>query len=311
MKTIVQLVRELKDYFLDKDTEAKQAAESNIAPVEADASSASKAYDVGKKLILNDVLYDVIAYIRIGDALSVGTNILAADDVTTQIEEVKSTVESKQDQIEVTSMPTASASNVGKVLIYIGSTTSNYTSGHSYQSTLDGGSYIWKDVSGGPASVTAADVEYDNSTSGSSGTTAQEAIDELYAGKVNTSDIVNNVTTTASGKILDARQGKVLNDSITNKHKLTRKTVNTSSWTADTTSQSGSTLYKKSIALSHVYVDSPSVDISTSSGSGLPTTAQQEAYDLLQYATVDGTTMYLYASAIPTTTFYVQIEGVD
>jgi len=101
------------------------------------------------------------------------------------------------------------------------------------------------------------------------------------------------------------------NTAITNKHKLTRKTVNTSSWTADTTSQSGSTLYKKSIALSHVYVDSPSVDISTSSGSGLPTAAQQEAYDLLQYVTVDGTTMYLYASAIPSTTFYIGIEGVD
>ncbi len=111
--------------------------------------------------------------------------------------------------------------------------------------------------------------------------------------------------------MLDATQGKNLNDNITNKHKLTRKTVDTSSWTADTTSQSGSTLYKKSIALSHVYVDSPSVDISTSSGTGLPTTAQQSAYDLLQYVTYNGTTMYLYASAIPSTTFYIGIEGVD
>ena len=98
---------------------------------------------------------------------------------------------------------------------------------------------------------------------------------------------------------------------VTNKHKVTRKTVNTSSWSTDTTSQSGSTLYKKSIALSNVYVDCPSVEISTSSGTGLPTTAQQTAYDLLQYVTVDGTTMYLYASAIPSDTFYIQIEGVD
>ena len=30
--------------------------------------------------------------------------------------------------------------------------------------------------------------------------------------KVNTSDIVNNLTTTASGKVLDARQGKALKD---------------------------------------------------------------------------------------------------
>jgi hypothetical protein len=92
---------------------------------------------------------------------------------------------------------------------------------------------------------------------------------------------------------------------------VTRKTVDTSSWTTDTTSQSGSTLYKKSITLSHVYVNSPSVNIATSTGSGLPTTAQQEAYDLLQYVTVDGTIIYLYASKVPSTTFYIGIEGVD
>lgn len=146
----------------------------------------------------------------------------------------------------------------------------------------------------------------------------KQTLEESIAAKLGTSDIANNLTTTTAGKVLDATQGKALNDSIsntntaiTNKHKLTRKTVNTSSWTADTTSQSGSTLYKKSITLSHVYVDSPSVDIATSTGSGLPTTAQQEAFDLLQYVTVDGTTMYLYATDIPSTTFYIGIEGVD
>lgn len=139
----------------------------------------------------------------------------------------------------------------------------------------------------------------------------KQTLEQSIDAKLGTSDIANNLTTTTTGKVLDATQGKALNDSITNKHKITRKTVDTSSWTADTSSQSGSTLYKKSISLSHVYVDSPSVDISTSSGSGLPTTAQQTAYDLLQYITVDGSTMYLYASDIPTDTFYIQIEGVD
>lgn len=139
----------------------------------------------------------------------------------------------------------------------------------------------------------------------------KQTLEQSIAAKLGASDIANNLTTTTAGKVLDATQGKILNNNITNKHKLTRKTVDTSSWTADTTSQSGSTLYKKSISLSHVYVNSPSVDISTSSGSGLPTTAQQDAYDLLQYVTVDGTTMYLYASAIPSTTFYIGIEGVD
>lgn len=85
MKTIVQLVSELKDYFLEKDTATKQAIESNIAPVETDASSASTAYAVGKQLILNDILYDVTAAISSGDALVVGTNISASNDLTTQI----------------------------------------------------------------------------------------------------------------------------------------------------------------------------------------------------------------------------------
>lgn len=92
--------------------------------------------------------------------------------------------------------------------------------------------------------------------------------------------------------------------------KRTVKTVNTSSWTTDTSSQSGTTLYKKSISLSHVYGDGISVDIG-SSGTVLPTTAQQTAYDLLQYVTLDGTTMYLYASAIPSDTFYISVEGAD
>lgn len=85
MKTIVQLVSELKDYLLEKDTAAKQAVESNIAPVEADASSASKAYAVGQQLVLNDILYNVTSAISAEDALVVGTNISASDDLTTQI----------------------------------------------------------------------------------------------------------------------------------------------------------------------------------------------------------------------------------
>ena len=146
----------------------------------------------------------------------------------------------------------------------------------------------------------------------------KQTLETAIADKLGTSDIANNLTTTTAGKVLDATQGKALNDSIsatntaiTNKHKVTSVQVTTSGWTADSTSQSGSTLYKKSISLSHVYVDSPSVDIGAASGSALPTTAQQTAYDLLQYVTVNGTTMYLYASAVPSTTFYIGIEGVD
>lgn len=85
MKTVIDLVTALKTYFTGKDTAAKQAVEANIAPVETDASSSTAAYSVGDQLILNDILYDVTESISIGDALVVGTNIDAADDIVTQI----------------------------------------------------------------------------------------------------------------------------------------------------------------------------------------------------------------------------------
>ncbi len=85
MKTIVQLVEEQKEYFLGKDTAAKQAVEANIAPVEADPSSASRAYVVGEQLFLNDVLYDVTSPISVGDAIVVNTNITAANKLSADI----------------------------------------------------------------------------------------------------------------------------------------------------------------------------------------------------------------------------------
>lgn len=185
MKTVVDLVTALKTYFIGKDTAAKQAVEATIAPVELDASSSAAAYSVGDQLILNDILYDVTASISISDALVVGTNIAAANDLSTQIG-------SKQDQIEVTSMPTASASNIGQVLIYIGATTSTYTSGQSYQSTLEGGSYIWKPT--GSGAPTAAAVSYDGTQSGSSETNVQGAIDDLYSQKQTLETDIANVT---------------------------------------------------------------------------------------------------------------------
>lgn len=102
------------------------------------------------------------------------------------------------------------------------------------------------------------------------------------------------------------------NRELTNSHKSTVLTVSTSGWVTDTTSQSGTTLYKKEINLSHVYVPCPEVAIGAS-GSTLPTKAQQTAYDLVQYATVDSSTnkLYLYASAVPSTQFYIKVTGVD
>ena len=89
--------------------------------------------------------------------------------------------------------------------------------------------------------------------------------------------------------------------------------VDLTNWSTDTTSQSGVTLYKKAIPVTNVYMDCPTVDIGCASGSTIPTSAQQTSYNLLQYATVDDSVpcIYLYASAIPTTAFYIKVKGVD
>ena len=152
---------------------------------------------------------------------------------------------------------------------------------------FDSATNKWKNQSLPTPTVDGEDVSYDNTDSRLTASNVQDAIDEVntkVGNKANTTDV-------------------------NNKHKVTLKEVSTSGWTSDTTSQSGTTLYKKTIALSHVYVTSPTVDIGASGV--LPTTAQQEAYDLLQYVTVNSTTLTLYASDIPTTAFYINVEGVD
>ena len=127
---------------------------------------------------------------------------------------------------------------------------------------------------------------------------------------VNVAPVIDSVNNALTNKA-DVSTVTALSNTVTNNHKVTQFTVDTSSWVSDTTSQSGTTLYKKSIALNHVYVDSPSVDIGSTGV--LPTTAQQDAYNLLQYVTVDSAVpcLYLYASDIPTDTFYINVEGVD
>lgn len=135
--------------------------------------------------------------------------------------------------------------------------------------------------------VDAEDVSYDNTSSGLVANDVQAAIDETV-------------------------------EDVANKHKITQKAVDiTSGWTQDSTSQSGSTFYKKQITLNHIYVDSPTVEIGAYNAV-LPTTAQQTTYDYLRYVTVDDTVpcIYLYAdenmmSDSDRTSFYIDIEGVD
>lgn len=133
--------------------------------------------------------------------------------------------------------------------------------------------------------------EIDDTTTSTTKVWSSSKVNTELGNKANSTTVTNN------------------NTAQNNKHKVTSKQVTTSGWTSDTSSQSGSTLYKKTITLSHVYVTSPTVEIGASGV--LPTTAQQEAYDLLQYVTINGTTLTLYGSAVPTTAYYINIEGAD
>ena len=146
----------------------------------------------------------------------------------------------------------------------------------------------WENAAEGGGGTVASDVSYDNTVSGMTATDVQDAIDELNTDKASTADVDDMV-------------------------KVTTFAVDLTNWTLDTTSQSGTTLYKKQISVTKVSVESPSVDIGAGTGYVLPTSAEQEAYDLLQYVTVDDTVpcLYLYASDIPTTAFYIKVTGVD
>lgn len=317
MKTVVDLTTALKTYFTGKDTDAKQAVEAVIAPVETNATSASKGYTVGEQLILNDTLYDVTATITASDALVVGTNIAAADSITDQLATALSSISGKADNAIIdTDLETIGSAAINP---HADGTVFFATNGRIYKATTDIAASDTLTVGTNCALDTVIDLfnslnsaiankqDATLATARIIGGTSRTTVEGALGALTDANYLEDSLTSSSATKALTANQGLAL----ANKHKITTKTVSTSGWANDTTSQSGVTLKKKSISLSHVYVDSPSVDIGTSTGTGLPTSAQQAAYDLLQYVTVDGTTMYLYASDTPTTQFYIQIEGVD
>ena len=89
MKSITQVVQNLLKPYIDNH---RQTFESNIAPVETDATSASRSYSKGQQLVLNDVLYDVTASIAADDPLSTtgaGANIAAADTISNDINKLR------------------------------------------------------------------------------------------------------------------------------------------------------------------------------------------------------------------------------
>ena len=55
----------------------------------------------------------------------------------------------------------------------------------------------------------------------------------------------------------------------------------------------------------------PRISIEPTPGNTLPTEAEQDAYDLLKYATVDNKTLKLYATIKPTSSFYITLSEVS
>lgn len=70
--------------------------ENNIAPVETDETDASRAYQVGEQLILDNILYDVIAPISEHDVITTtgsGANIEPADPISLQFQTLTNNVD--------------------------------------------------------------------------------------------------------------------------------------------------------------------------------------------------------------------------
>ena len=141
--------------------EPTNLVERIIAPLEE--NPATIAYGVGRQIIYNNYLYEVVKNIAVGDILvayeddPTNANIKRASPVETQVLTLNASKVNKNDVVNNVTTTTA-----GKVL----------------------------DARQGKA--------------------LQDGINT----KVNKSDIANNVTTTAEGKVLDARQGKTLQDDI-------------------------------------------------------------------------------------------------
>lgn len=137
-----------------------------IAPLET--NPATVAYAVGRQIIYDDWLWEVIAPIAVGDSLidyavdPTNANIKKSPSVETQVLAIKNGLGTAAAKDFTTSVTSGSADLV--------------TSGAVYSEV--------------------------------------DALSTALTNKVNTSDVVNNLTTTASGKVLDARQGKALNDAL-------------------------------------------------------------------------------------------------
>lgn len=216
--------------------------------------------------------------------------------------------------------PTTAVADAGGIAAYVEAHTKSYTNGTGI--SISNQNVISVDADSTPTSgsanpvtsggvYTALDDKANTSTTYSTTDTAESILDDAdYIPFYDTSATEKRKTLWSTIKSTLKTYFDTIYATIT-AVTTTTFAIDTSGWTADNTSQSGVTLYKKSVSLNHIYKNCPNISIGAAAG--LPSTAEQTAYDLLKYVTVDDTIpcLYLYASAIPTTAFYINVEGVD
>jgi len=100
-----------------------------IAPVEA-STTASRRYEIGEQFILNGILYTATAIIANGGTITVNTNCVASDSITTQIANTNTAVGKCEvlvvDIASFSSLPqTASDANIESDMVCVNSVLSN------------------------------------------------------------------------------------------------------------------------------------------------------------------------------------------
>ena len=104
----------------------------------------------------------------------------------------------------------------------------------------------------------------------------------------------------------------VISGKMGSKSDTTLYSIATASWSTNTTTVSGVVYRTYSIPVTSVADPTPDVLIGVMEGSVLPTTAEQNAFNSIKYATIDTSTMTLtlYAELVPTSDFYIKVRGV-
>ena len=180
--------------------EPTNLVERIIAPLEN--NPADIAYAVGRQIIYNDWLWEVTKPIAVGDSLidvasdPTNGNIKKAPPVETQLLAVKAEADATDTMIApIETTPAGSPHAAGTKLIY---------------------NNVLYDVTTAIAANDALVVYPASNYNIKPADSISSQIQALTNDKVNVSDIANNLTTAESGKVLDARQGKALNDKISN-----------------------------------------------------------------------------------------------